>query len=154
MWGKLSLPSDCTFVVSCLAAIGSLTGPRQRVPQGSDGRVLDPQRCTHQQQHRLPGALHPAPTSGSTSFTLKPWRQKDNEISFLRFFFPALYMYCFHAYRSLLMAFWAALAQGHLRKKRHVINFSHQRFSLRGQNVHLCPSTAAVLCHYRPEFNE
>ena len=61
-----------TSVVSGLAAVGSLTGSRQRVPQGPDGRVLDPQRRTHQQQHRLPGALHPAPPSGSTSFTLPP----------------------------------------------------------------------------------
>lgn len=62
----------CTSVVSGLAAVGSLTGSRQRVPQGADGRVLDTQRRTHQQEHRLPGALHPAPPSGSTSFTLTP----------------------------------------------------------------------------------
>lgn len=79
-----------TSEVSRLAAVGSLTRSRQRVPQGANGRVLDPQRRTHQQQHRLPGALHLAPTSGSTSFTLRPpGRQRDthNEISFWCIFF-------------------------------------------------------------------
>lgn len=65
-------PLTRTSVMSGLAAVRPLTGSGQRVPQGADGRVLDPQRRAHQQQHRLPGALHPAPTSGSTSFTLTP----------------------------------------------------------------------------------
>lgn len=85
--GQSDWLSRRTSVVSGLAAVGSLTGSRQRVPQGADGCVLDPQRRTHQQQHRLPGALHPAPPSGSTSFTLTPpgrhtEKHTHNEISF------------------------------------------------------------------------
>lgn len=59
-----------TSVVLELAAVGSLTGSRHRVPQGADSCVLDPQRCAHQQQHGLPGALHLAPARGPTFFTL------------------------------------------------------------------------------------
>lgn len=79
----------CTSVVSGLTAVGSLTGSRHRVPQGADGRVLDSQGCTHQQQHCLPGALHPAPACGSTSFTLMgpvSHRHIHNEISFWSIF--------------------------------------------------------------------
>lgn len=53
----------CTSMVPGLAVVGSLTGSRHRVPQGADSRVLDAQRCAHQQQHCLPGALHLAPRS-------------------------------------------------------------------------------------------
>ncbi len=84
-WDNLDWLSRRTSVASALAAVGSLTGSRQRVPQGTNGCVLDPQRRTHQQQHRLPGALHPALLSGSTSFTLMlPGRHRDthNEVSF------------------------------------------------------------------------
>lgn len=60
----------CTSVVPGLAVIGSLTGSWHRVPQGADSCILDPQRCAHQQQHCLPGALHLAPVRGPTFFTL------------------------------------------------------------------------------------
>lgn len=96
------LMSRRTSVVSALAAVGSLTWSRQRVPQGADGRVLDPQRRTHKQQHRLPGALHPAPPSGSTSFTLTPpgkHRDTHNEISF-RYIFSASYMCSSHSFST------------------------------------------------------
>lgn len=59
-----------TSVVSGLAVVGSLTGSRHRVLQGADSCILDPQRCAHQQQHCLPGALHLAPAHGPTFFTL------------------------------------------------------------------------------------
>lgn len=60
----------CTFMVPGLAVVGSRTGSWHRVPQGADSCILDPQRCAHQQQHCLPGALHLAPARGPTFFAL------------------------------------------------------------------------------------
>lgn len=108
MRDNLDWLSRCTSVVSGLAAIGSLTGSRQWVPQGADGRVLDPQRRTHQQQHCLPGALHPAPACGSTSFTLMPQRHKQWDFIWTRF--SASCMYRTAPMRPSIDGQWAALA--------------------------------------------
>lgn len=109
VWDNLVWLLRRTSVVSRLAAVGSLTGSRQRVPQGADGRVLDPQRSTHQQQHCLPGALHPAPNSGFTSFTLMPpgrHRDKHSEISCWCIFYSFVHVRFAHIYACspLLMA--------------------------------------------------
>lgn len=142
MWDNLDRLSRRTSVVSALAAVGSLTGSRQRVPQGADGRILDPQRRTHQQQHRLPGALHPAPPSASTSFTLTPpGRHRDTHtqwdfismhfLSFIHVQLPSHFL----RLQPSTDGHWAALAgavrilaHGHLSTvegKICPINFSH-----------------------------
>ena len=54
-----------TSGLSGVAVEGSLAGSGEGVAQGPDGRVLNPQGRAHQQQHCLPGALHPPMSSGA-----------------------------------------------------------------------------------------
>lgn len=134
------MPSDGTSVVSAPAAVGSLTGSRHRVPQGPDSRVLDPKRRAHQQQHRLPGALHPAPTSGSTSFTLVP-QGRHGKRHKLRFYFdgfffsPTSCMCSSHRVTPpglLLMVFRAALigVVGIIAQRHFLVRHLHKYLTL------------------------